>query len=333
VAARDPISRLSVAEIRRRVQAGEIPLTAQLLAKLQRDERRGVRALHASLRRRFERERDERLRMDGMLNFERILWRSGTRRVAGVDEAGVGPPAGPVVAAAVVFPPSCEIPGIDDSKRLDAETRLRLEEEIRKHASVAVGLASVAEIDRLNIHHAALLAMRRAVRALPEPPEHVLVDARTIPDLDLPQNRFSKGDGIDYSIAAASIVAKNHRDRLMEALDREHPGYGFARHKGYSTPEHQEAVRRLGPSPVHRRSFDALREWRGEYSERFYALRRELEAARGAEALQAFERRLRDGRSELPEVEQKKLRLLLNRRWKLLDGGSARGRTGRSASA
>src|SRR5690606_15705237 len=122
----------------------------------------------------------------------------------------------------------------------------------------------------LNVYHAALLAMRRAVEALPMRPDHLLVDARTIPDLDLPQNAFHKGDGIDYSIAAASIIAKTHRDELMEKLDAQYPGYGFARHKGYATADHQAAVRRLGPSPIHRRSFTFLRELRGEYSEHFY---------------------------------------------------------------
>jgi len=312
------LANLSVAEIRRRVAAGEQPLTAQLLARLRRDPRRGVRQLHDSLRRRFERDRDERLRLDGMLNFERVLWRSGVRRVAGVDEAGTGPLAGPVVAAAVVFAPGTELAGIDDSKRLDPARRLALADAIRKHAAVGVGEAEVEEIDRLNIYRAALLAMRRAVEALPEPPEHVLVDARTIPGLDVPQNEFTKGDGIDYSIAAASIIAKTHRDALMERLDRAFPGYGFARHKGYATADHQDAVRRLGPSPVHRRSFAFLRELCGEYSERFYALHRELEATRDAAGLAVFEERLGALRGGLAEPEQRKLRLALARRWKAL---------------
>lgn len=310
------LAKLSVAQIRKRVVEGEQPLTPQLLSRLKRDPRRGVRHLHEVLRRRYERERDERLRLDAMLNFERVLWRSGVRRVAGVDEAGTGPLAGPVVAAAVVFPPDIDLAGVDDSKRLDAAQRLALAEAIRKRAEVGVGVADVAEIDALNIHRAALLAMRRAVEALPEPPEHVLVDARSIPDLPVPQNEFNKGDGIDYSIAAASIIAKTHRDALMDRLDREHPGYGLARHKGYATRQHQAAVRRLGPSPVHRRSFGFLAELCGEYSERFYALRRELDTARDARALEALEARLRESRDVLAEPEHRKLRLTLSRRWK-----------------
>ena len=314
--ARD-LSRLPVAELRKRVSEG--PLTPQLLAGLKRDPRRGVQALHVSARRRFERERKERLRLDAMLHFERLLWRQGLTRVAGVDEAGTGPLAGPVVAAAVVFPPDTEVlDGVDDSKKLDAPTRERLAEGIRKRAAVGVGEASVEEIERLNVYRAAQLAMRRAVEALPETPEHLLVDARNVPGVELPQSAYEKGDGLDYSIAAASIVAKTHRDALMQRLDREHPGYGLARHKGYSTREHEEAIRRLGPSPVHRRSFGYIRELCGEYSARFYELQRGLAEARTAAELDRFEGRLREAASALADGEQRKLRLSLSRRWKAL---------------
>lgn len=313
----DP-TRLPLDEIRARCARGE-PVTPQLLRRLQRDPRRGARQLYEVLRRRFEREREERLRLDAMLNFERVLWRSGVRHVAGVDEAGTGPLAGPVVAAAVVFRPEPAIAGIDDSKRLDAAQRTALAARIRAEAAgIGIGIADVEEIDRLNVYHAALLAMRRAVEALPMRPDHLLVDARTIPDLDLPQNAFHKGDGIDYSIAAASIIAKTHRDELMEKLDAQYPGYGFARHKGYATADHQAAVRRLGPSPIHRRSFTFLRELRGEYSEHFYRLKARFDAVDCAQALGAFEAELERCRAELAEVEQRKLRLLVARRWKTL---------------
>jgi len=313
--ARD-LSRLSVGDVRKLLAEG--PITAQLLVGLQRDRRRGVRALHEPARRRFERERAERLRLDAMLNFERVLWRQGLTRIAGLDEAGMGPLAGPVVAAAVVFPPHVELAGIDDSKRLDPPTRSRLAELIHKHASVGVGLAEVEEIDRLNIYHAGLLAMRRALDSLVEEPEHLLVDARTLPDLSLPQNAFQKGDGINYSIAAASIIAKTHRDGLIETLDRQYPGYGLTRHKGYATREHQEAIRRLGPSPIHRRSFGFIRELCGEYSDLFYALQRRLAAARSAADLERCGGELEEARQALRDEEQRKLRLTLSRRWKAL---------------
>jgi ribonuclease HII len=314
--ARD-LTHLSIAELRDRYAQGGEAVTPQLLGKLRRDPRQGAQRLYEVLRRRHDRDRDERLRLDGMLHFERVLWRSGLSRVAGVDEAGTGPLAGPVVAAAVVFPPETWIPGVDDSKRLDAERRAELAARIRERAAgIAVGVASVEEIDRINIYRAALLAMRRAVEGLPEPPEHVLVDARTIPDLAVPQNPFAKGDGINFSIAAASIVAKTHRDALMEELDLRHPGYGFARHKGYATPEHQRAVRELGPSPAHRRSFPVLRELRGECSEPFYALRARIVDATTSARLRTAEDEVETRREELSLAEQRKLRTLLQRRWR-----------------
>ena len=311
-------SRLSLGEIRTRFLSGDEPVSPHLLRRLQRDPRQGAQKLHQALRRRCEREREERLRLDAMLNFERVLWRSGVKHVAGVDEAGTGPLAGPVVAAAVVFPPGTELAGVDDSKRLAPEQRTTLAVRIRELAAgVGIGVAEVDEIDRLNVHHAALLAMRRAVEALPMRPDHLLVDARKV-DLDVPQNAFQKGDGLDFSIAAASIIAKTHRDALMDELDARFPGYGFARHKGYATADHQRAVQRLGLSPIHRRSFSFLKELRGEYSALFYQLKGRLDAARLRQELTAFEAELDGHRDGLEEREHRKLRLVLTRRWKLL---------------
>src|SRR6185503_5963308 len=281
---------LSIEDIRKRyLEKGE-PVSAQILTRLQRDKREGVRKLYQSLKKRFERERDERQRLDAMRYFEKLLWKSGIRDIAGVDEAGMAPLAGPVVAAAVMFPPETEIAGVDDSKKLDAATRDRLAVEIRaKAAGVAVGIATVEEIDTINIYHASLLAMRRAVEGLPRKPQHVLVDARTIPGISMPQNAFNKGDGLNFSIAAASIIAKTTRDSMMDQLDREHPGYGFASHKGYPTPEHKAAVVKLGVCTMHRMSFPALHELQGEFSPLFYSLRDELYAAADRAALGAFE--------------------------------------------
>jgi ribonuclease HII len=310
---------LSIEEIRRRyVDAGGL-VSAQTLTRLQRDSRPGVRRLYAILKKRFERERGERQRLESMRYFEKLLWKSGVRDIAGVDEVGVGPLAGPVVAAAVIFPPETEIAGVDDSKRLDPETRTVLALEIRAKASgVGLGMASVEEIDTLNIYHASLLAMRRAVEALPQRPQHVLVDARTIPGVDVPQNMFNKGDGINFSIAAASIIAKTERDAMMVALDASYPGYGFATHKGYSTPEHKNAVLRLGPSAVHRMSFPVLHELQGEYSALFYVLKNQLEAVRTRIALREFESELGAQADALALQEGKKLRLLVARRWKTI---------------
>jgi len=307
---------LSIEEIRARLQENQL-VTGHFLNRLKRDPREGVRKVYELLKKRYEKERTERPRIQNMLNFERLLWKSGVQFVAGVDEVGVGPLAGPVVAAAIVFPSGTELAGIDDSKRLDPERRLKMEGAIRQVTSaVGVGLAEVDEIDRLNIYHAALLAMRRAVEALPLKPEHLLIDARIIPEVSIPQSSFYKGDGINFSIAAASIIAKTHRDRLMEELETKYPGYGFAQHKGYGTPEHQNAIRRLGPCPIHRMSFPFIRELCGEFSELFYALKQQLDKIDSNMALRSFERSLRERWSELHEKEQRKIRLMLSRRWK-----------------
>jgi len=314
------VEELSLEEIRRRyVDNGEL-VSAQALTRLRRDSRQGAQRLYAVLKKRFERERGERQRLEAMRYFEKLLWKSGVRDVAGVDEVGVGPLAGPVVAAAVIFPPETDIAGVDDSKRLDPETRTALAAEIRGKASgIGLGMASVGEIDALNIYHASLLAMRRAVDALPQRPQHVLVDARTIPGVDVPQNMFNKGDGINFSIAAASIIAKTERDAMMVALDASYPGYGFAAHKGYSTPEHKNALLRLGPSAVHRMSFPVLHELQGEYSALFYVLKNQLEAVRTRMALREFESELGAQLEVLALQECKKLRLLVARRWKTID--------------
>ena len=313
------LSKLSVDEIRERYARADDPVSAQTLSKLKRDPRHGVRVIYEALKKRYERDTAERTRLDAMLNFERVLWRAGVQHIAGVDEVGMGPLAGPVIAAAVVFPPHTELHGIDDSKKLDVEQRVDAERRIREAASgIGIGRAEVAEIDTINIYHAGLLAMRRAVEALPMRPQHVLVDARSIPGVDAPQNCFDKGDGLDFSIAAASIVAKVHRDHLMDELAREHPDYGFDRHKGYCTPEHQDAIRRLGPCAIHRTSFTFIRELRGEYSALFYDLKRRLNEAAAAAELEAIDHELGVSRGALSDSEQRKLRLVLSRRWRAL---------------
>jgi ribonuclease HII len=181
--------------------------------------------------------------------------------VAGVDEVGVGPLAGPVIAAAVVLPQNVRERGVDDSKRLTASQREDLAGRIGAVAlAVGIGIAEVEEVDRLNVYHAALVAMRRAVESLSLVPERLLVDARTIPGIDMPQTPMVRGDQRSYSIAAASIVAKVRRDSLMRDLDAVYPGYGFGRNMGYGTAEHLAAIERLGPCPVHRRSFSPVRQ-------------------------------------------------------------------------
>jgi ribonuclease HII len=187
---------------------------------------------------------------------ERALIKRGIWPVAGCDEAGRGPLAGPVVAAAVILDPNRIPRGIDDSKRLTAEERERLFDKICATAAVSVTVASRARIDRDNILRASLWALKRAVHALPEAPKHVFVDGRDKLDTACDCEAVIGGDGIVLSIAAASIVAKVTRDRLMCALAQDCPGYGFEQHKGYSVPEHLEALDRLGPT-IHHRTFFA----------------------------------------------------------------------------
>jgi ribonuclease HII len=205
------------------------------------------------------RNRREGQRLRQLLRRERELWGEGFERVAGVDEAGMGPLAGPVVAAAVIFPPGEGLRGVHDSKRLTARQRGTLAEEIRATALACSVLAiDVEEIDSLNIYRAGLEAMRRAVHGLDLAPDYVLVDARRIPGVETTQDVIVKGDAKCHAIAAASILAKTTRDALMERYDVEYPGYDFSSHKGYATDSHREAIRRLGPSPIHRRSFTLL---------------------------------------------------------------------------
>ena len=316
------MKQLSLKEIQEKYSGTVSPA---ILRKLQRDPRTGARKLYHVLARRYEEQKKERNRLDAMLHFERLLWKAGIQHIAGVDEVGVGPLAGPVVAAAVVFPPGAEIDGIDDSKALDEETRWRLDAEIRGQASAfAIGVVEVEEIDRINIYHAGIQAMRLALSSLPVAPQHILVDSRTIPGFIQPQNSFDKGDGINFSIAAASIVAKVYRDGLMTELDRQYPGYGFAGHKGYATPEHQRAIREFGPCPIHRRSFDYIRELCGQYCEIYYSLKQQGYAATTRDELSAWESAIKTAAPSLSLNESKKLHLLAGRLWKRLSADAPR---------
>jgi len=185
----------------------------------------------------------------------------GFSLIAGVDEAGRGPLAGPVVAAAVILPEGLRIPGVDDSKKLSPETRERLFDIINAQAlAVGIGTGSPEMIDRVNILQATLHAMQKAVLALSPQPDFILIDGISQIDSAIPQKTVKKGDSKSLSIAAASIIAKVTRDRLMRELDTIHPGYGFASHKGYGSAAHLEAIRQLGPSPIHRKSFGGVKE-------------------------------------------------------------------------
>jgi ribonuclease HII len=208
----------------------------------------------SKLARKWKRDRERKL------FTERALWGAGFALVAGVDEVGMGPLAGPVVAAAVILPADVAIDGVVDSKKVPKAKRETLADLIRSSAlGIGIGMVDVDEIDAINVYQAGLLAMRRAVDALPVVPNHLLIDARRIPECPIQQTCVDDGDATVYSIAAASIVAKVHRDRVMRELDERYPGYGFAAHAGYATSAHMQALRSLGPSPVHRKSFAPVR--------------------------------------------------------------------------
>jgi len=254
-------TRLALSELRERYVERGRPLPETIEDELRNDPRPGARAILAAVARRRRDNRSEGQRLRMMLRFETSLWDAGVTLVAGVDEAGMSPLAGPVAAAAVILAPGTRIPEVDDSKRLDVETRERLAPIIRQRAVAwAVAFAEVDEIDRVNIYWAGLGAMRRAIGGLAPAAQHLLIDGRQLKDVPLPQERIVGGDGRSLSIAAASILAKTARDARMRELDAQFPGYGFAQHKGYPVAEHVRALGKLGACPVHRRSFAPVRE-------------------------------------------------------------------------
>ena len=194
--------------------------------------------------------------------YENLALKRGFRAVAGIDEAGRGPLAGPVVAAAVILPSGADLPGIDDSKKLSAPKREHLYGLISDCAlAVGVGMADHSCIDRINILQATLRAMAEAVANLAVAPDYLLIDGISTIPLNLPQRTIKKGDSASISIAAASVIAKVTRDRMMMEYDRQYPGYGFAEHKGYGCASHLSAIAKLGPSPIHRKTFRGVKEY------------------------------------------------------------------------
>jgi ribonuclease HII len=240
----------TLVELRKRYVERGRALPRALEEELENDPRPGAKAILDAVAKRRHAHRAEGQRLRKMLRFEQALWSNGIVRVAGVDEAGMSPLAGPVYAAAVVFAPGSRLAHVDDSKKLDAKERARLAVEIKATAAAwCVGFATVEEIDTINIYWAGILAMRRAVEGLGARPEHLLLDARRLKDLDIPQEKIIRGDSLSLT----------SRDALMCELDAKYPGYGFAKHKGYPVKEHLAALTKLGACDVHRRSFGPVR--------------------------------------------------------------------------
>jgi ribonuclease HII len=251
---------LTLTDIKARYLDRGRSLPADVEAALRNDPRPGAQSLLQSVERRRRGRRAEGQRLRWMLEFERELWGRNVVLVAGIDEAGMSPLAGPVAAAAVVLEPEWRAPGLNDSKQVAPERRRELATLIKREARAwAVAFVEPDEIDQLNIYWAGIAAMRRAVEALNVTPEHLLIDARKLRDVPIAQTRIVKGDERSLSIAAASILAKTARDARMCEYEHQYPGYGFERHKGYPVREHVAALRQHGACPIHRRSFAPVR--------------------------------------------------------------------------
>lgn len=252
----------SIPELKERFVDRCRPVPRGLVQALETDPRHGAHRLAKQIRDRWHKNRAEGQRLHTLLRFELELWDQGFNLIAGVDEAGMAPLAGPVVAGAVILPRNYKLRNLNDSKKiLDETMRCEMACQIKQDAVAwGVGFAEVEEIDKLNIYHAGLLAMQRAVNSLGLLPDFVLVDARKIPQCPAPQRGIIHGDMLSASIAAASIIAKTTRDAFMLEMDLLYAGYNFASHKGYPTPEHCRLLKELGAVPIHRRSFARVRE-------------------------------------------------------------------------
>lgn len=251
---------LSIAEVKQWLEQ-QTQLSDRTVRALRKDHRAGIRALAESYLKKRAREQAEVDRMEQLWQYERMLSDKGYKMIAGIDEAGRGPLAGPVVASAVILPLHAEISGLNDSKQLSAEQREHLFHEIRQQAvTYGIGIVDVEYIDTYNILQATYEAMRRAVNALDRQPDHLLNDAVIIPQISVPQLKIIKGDAKSHSIAAASVMAKVTRDRLMTEYGKLFPEYGFERHMGYPTPDHLAALQKHGVCPIHRTSFAPVAE-------------------------------------------------------------------------
>ncbi|MFH6650138.1 ribonuclease HII [Streptococcus suis] len=234
-------------------------LDSPVWAELAQDERAGVQATIKKRQKELEKEAAEDARLEAMLSYEKALYENGVEFIAGIDEVGRGPLAGPVVAAAVILPKGCKIRYLNDSKKIPKSKHEAIYQEVMERAlAVGVGVKDAAVIDQVNIYEATKLAMLEALGQLNQEPEHLLIDAMKL-DTSIPQISIIKGDASSLSIAAASIVAKVTRDKMMADYDKEFSGYGFAKNAGYGTAEHLEGLNKLGITPIHRKTFEPIK--------------------------------------------------------------------------
>lgn len=291
------------------------PKLEPFLQSLEADARIGMRELARKTRNRRKAERTERSRVQKMLKHERRLWQKGIVHVAGVDEVGRGPLAGPVVAAAVILPQGISIERIDDSKALKPEEREELFDLIMKVAlATSVGNVSAEEIDRINIYQATLKAMRTAIRGLDVQPDRVLVDGNRVPESGFNELAIIGGDAASQSIAAASVIAKVIRDREMREWDRTYPGYGFASHKGYASEAHTKSLNNKGPCPIHRRSFCTVEDALASWSEPFQEVRSTIDRIVRLAELGAYKQQIQRRSSKLSQRELQEIGRRIERR-------------------
>lgn len=251
------IAELNIKQIKTLLAQAEPPERAALLAQLAADPRSGVQKLIVQTQKQILKEEQLHAHFLYLKQIETEFHNQGYQYICGTDEVGRGPLAGPVVAAAVIMPDDCVIYGVNDSKKLNAHAREELALEIKEKAlACAIGEISPRIIDAVNILQASRLAMAEAVRKITHPIDLIAVDGWANPLFTLPQQAIVQGDSKCFSISCASIIAKVYRDRLMEKLDEQYPGYNFAQNKGYPTKEHYQALKELGPSDIHRISFD-----------------------------------------------------------------------------
>lgn len=304
----EDLKKTPVGKIKSLIEA-EFPPSENLLQMLEADARLGVQKLAQRFRNQIKHAQAEKARLEQMCALENKFRTRGETYIAGVDEAGRGPLAGPVVAAAVIFPPEVTVEGLNDSKKLSEQKREALFEDIKALAiSIGIGEATPAEIDKINIRNATHLAMCRAISQLHPSPNRVLVDGNAVPESGFNEMAIIGGDRKSLSIAAASIIAKVTRDRQMAEYAQQYPQYGFEGHKGYGSADHLAALQEHGPSPIHRLSFGGVPHSKNEFSEDYLIFLEGIHNAQTHAQLKAIGETISTVSNDLPQDEIEALR-------------------------
>ncbi|MGM0471648.1 MAG: ribonuclease HII [Bacillota bacterium] len=308
------LSKLTIKEIKAELEDLELAsISKELLAELAADNRKGVQRLAQRWQRKKEKAARLRQQFREMKEFERQIVPADYEVIGGVDEAGRGPLAGPVVAAVVILPEDIFLPGLNDSKQLSATQREEFFACLQKEAvDLGVGIVDAKRIDQINIRNATYQAMREAVDNLEQPPEFLIVDGERIPQLELAQEKVVDGDARSISIAAASIIAKVTRDRMLDEYAQEYPEYGFINHKGYGTAEHLSALEEHGPSPLHRYSFSKVRE--AALGDDYQLFAQSLKQAESIRELESIATSIKESVDLLTQFELQELRSIFSKR-------------------